>query len=133
MSTPTPSQSSSSSDSSGGGSDIVNYTALVVALVALVVSALQLILQYVLSAGSRSKCSSAAIGHWSKRNRQYWEFWKGKLSIKVGLISHYHPTETLLCFLVCSSYNLQRTSLPCNEGSRNDSPEEFGRSCQFQG
>lgn len=71
------------STSDGSGSDIVNYTALVVALVALVVSMLQLILQYILSAEGRSKVGAAAIGVWAQKNRYYWRPWRAKLYIKV--------------------------------------------------
>jgi hypothetical protein len=84
MSSPDPSPSSTAGNSSGSNdpSQLLNYTALIIALVALVVSMLQLILQYVLSAEGRSKCSSAAIGLWSMKNKQFWAPWKGKLYIR---------------------------------------------------
>jgi hypothetical protein len=82
MSSPQSSQTpGNSSDSSG---DILNYTALIVALVALVVSMLQLILQYVLSAQGREKVGAAAIGLWANKNKYYWRPWRAKIYIKVG-------------------------------------------------
>jgi hypothetical protein len=82
MSSPDPSPSPTTSFGSDDGSQVLNYTALTVALVALVVSMLQLILQYVLSAEGRSKCSSAAIGLWSTKNKQFWAPWTGKLYVR---------------------------------------------------
>lgn len=82
QSSQTPGDTSNSSDNSAA---ILNYTALIVALVALVVSMLQLILQYVLSAQNREKVGTAAIGLWANKNKYYWRPWRAKIYIKVGL------------------------------------------------
>jgi hypothetical protein len=86
MSSPQPSQTpGDTSGSNDNSANILNYTALIVALVALVVSMLQLILQYVLSAQGREKVGTAAIGLWANKNKYYWRPWRAKIYIKVGL------------------------------------------------
>ncbi|KAF7326148.1 hypothetical protein MKEN_00466300 [Mycena kentingensis (nom. inval.)] len=59
--------------------DVVGLTGFIVALVALTISFLQFLQQYMASSGLRSKVKRAAIGNWAKYSRRRFSFWDWKL------------------------------------------------------
>lgn len=62
-------------------------TALIVALIALIISLLQVVQQYTSSAVSRAKVNRAAIGMMSQRNRYTWSFREWRLKVHYALIT----------------------------------------------
>lgn len=58
-----------------------DLTALIVALVALVISLLQLVQQYASSATARGKVNTAAIGGWAAKNHYRWNWREWKLRV----------------------------------------------------
>ncbi|KAF9466854.1 hypothetical protein BDZ94DRAFT_1249945 [Collybia nuda] len=63
-------------------SPTLELTALVVALIALVIALLQTIQQYVSSATARAKVNRAAIGTWSSKNQYIWSLREWKLRVQ---------------------------------------------------
>ncbi|KAJ6466317.1 hypothetical protein C8R45DRAFT_485554 [Mycena sanguinolenta] len=59
--------------------DHIEFTGLMVALVAFIIALLQLIQQYLATATVRSKVGRAAIGRWAIHNRRRWSLWEYKV------------------------------------------------------
>ncbi|KAF7357603.1 hypothetical protein MSAN_01356700 [Mycena sanguinolenta] len=59
--------------------DHIEFTGLMIALVAFIIALLQLIQQYLATATVRSKVGRAAIGRWATHNRRRWNLWEYKV------------------------------------------------------